>query len=65
LENNIDNNHLFYLNITEQLIEADGTVKDDVYEDGVHLSSGGLNVWAEALKPRLQKLFYQSNDDLK
>jgi lysophospholipase L1-like esterase len=65
LENNIDNNHLFYLNITEQLIESDGTVKDDVFEDGVHLSSGGLNVWAEALKPSLQELFYQSNINLK
>jgi lysophospholipase L1-like esterase len=57
LETSIDNEHLFYLNIGEQLIEEDGTVKDDVFEDGVHLSSVGLNVWAEALKPSLEELF--------
>jgi len=56
LESNIDDDHLFYLNIAEQLIEEDGTVKDDVFEDGVHLSSVGLNVWAEALRPSLEKL---------
>lgn len=65
LESNIDNNHLFYLNIAEQLIEEDGTVKDDVFEDGVHLSSDGLNVWAEALKPRLENLFDNHNNSLK
>lgn len=57
LETNIDNKHLFYLNIAEQLIEEDGTVKDDVFEDGVHLSSTGLDVWAEVLKPSLEELF--------
>jgi len=57
LENNVDNKHLFYLSIEEQLIEEDGTVKDDVFRDGVHLSSSGLNVWAEILKPRLEELF--------
>ena len=65
LESSIDNIHLFYLNIEEQLIEEDGTVKDDVFEDGVHLSSVGLNVWAEALKPSLEKLIDINNSNLK
>ena len=56
LETSIDNRYLFYLNIADQLIEEDGTVKNDVFEDGVHLSSTGLDVWAEALKPSLEKL---------
>ena len=57
LENSIDNKHLFYLDIAEQLVEEDGTAKDDVFEDGVHLSSTGLVVWAQALRPSLEKLF--------
>jgi len=57
LEHHIDNKQLYYLNIGEHLLEEDGTVKDGVFRDGVHLSSSGLNVWAEILKPRLEELF--------
>ncbi len=64
LENNIDNNHLFYLNIGEQLIEEDGTVKEDVFLDGVHLSSSGLDVWAETMKSKLEELFDRDNQRL-
>jgi lysophospholipase L1-like esterase len=64
LETNIDNKHLFYLNIGEQLIEENGNVKDDVFVDGVHLSSAGLNVWAEIMKPKLEKLLNSENKNL-
>ncbi len=64
LENNIDNRCLFYLNIGEQLIEENGIVKDDVFLDGVHLSSSGLDVWAEIMKPKLEELFDSDNKRL-
>jgi lysophospholipase L1-like esterase len=57
LETNIDNEQLFYLYIGDQLIEENGDVKDAVFLDGVHLSSAGLDVWAEYMKPKLEKLF--------
>jgi hypothetical protein len=57
LETNIDNEQLFYLYIGDQLIEENGDVKDAVFLDGVHLSSVGLDVWAEYMKPKLDKLF--------
>jgi len=57
LESNIDNKHLFYLYIGEQLIEENGNVKSDLFRDGVHLSSAGLKVWAETMKPKLEELF--------
>jgi len=57
LESKIDEEHLFYLYIGEQLIEENGTVKEDVFLDGVHLSSVGLDVWAETMKPKLEELF--------
>jgi lysophospholipase L1-like esterase len=64
LETNIDNEKLFYLYIGEQLIEENGNVKDDVFIDGVHLSSAGLNVWAEIMKPKLEELFNSENKSL-
>ena len=64
LENTIDNKHLFYLYIGEQLIEENGTVKDDVFLDGVHLNSSGLDVWAEIMKPKLEELFDSDNKRL-
>ena len=65
LENSIDDEHLYYLNIDEQLTNEDGTVTGDIFRDGVHLNSAGLNVWAEALKPSLENLFDIHNNDLK
>ena len=64
LESKIDNEHLFYLYIGEQLIEENGAVKDDVFLDGVHLSSSGLDVWAEIMKPKLEELLNSENTSL-
>jgi len=64
LESKVDKEYLFYLYIGEQLIKENGTVKDNVFLDGVHLSSSGLDVWAEIMKPKLEELFDSDNKRL-
>ena len=45
-----------YLNINAQLARADGTPREGVTVDGLHLSLAGYQVWADALKPILTEL---------
>jgi lysophospholipase L1-like esterase len=40
-----------YLNINRELAKADGTPREGVTVDGLHLSATGYQVWADALKP--------------
>ncbi|MES2507283.1 MAG: SGNH/GDSL hydrolase family protein [Verrucomicrobiota bacterium] len=44
-----------FLNITAQWLEADGTLSKDIMPDGVHPNQKGYAVWAEALKPVLDR----------
>jgi hypothetical protein len=40
-----------YLDINRQLAREDGSPRDGVTVDGLHLSVTGYQVWADALKP--------------
>ena len=40
-----------YLNINEKLADREGRLYDGVTEDGLHLSTKGYQIWADALKP--------------
>jgi (4-O-methyl)-D-glucuronate---lignin esterase len=45
-----------YLNINRDLAKADGTPREGVTVDGLHLSLAGYQVWADALKPILTEI---------
>lgn len=45
-----------FLNVNDQLADADGKLFDGMTVDGLHLSVKGYQVWANALKPILTEL---------
>jgi lysophospholipase L1-like esterase len=45
-----------YLDINRDLAKADGTPREGVTVDGLHLSVTGYQVWADALKPILTEI---------
>lgn len=46
-----------FLDIGERLVEPDGTISLEIMPDRLHVSSKGLDFWAEALVPVLDKIF--------
>jgi endo-1,4-beta-xylanase len=51
-----DGQNIFYLNINDKLSNPEGTPKEGMTIDGLHLSVTGYQVWADALKPLLTQL---------
>lgn len=43
------------LSINDRLLNPDGTFREGMFKDKVHLTAKGYQVWAEALRPLLQK----------
>lgn len=43
------------LSINGRLLNADGTFREGMFQDKVHLTSKGYQVWAEALLPLLDR----------
>lgn len=54
-----DNQHIFYLNINERFLAADGTLSREVMPDLLHLNESSYAVWAEAMEPTLVKLLQE------
>jgi beta-glucosidase len=51
-----DGKHIFYLNINDKFLEADGTLSKDVMPDLLHPNEKGYEIWAEAMEPMVKKL---------
>lgn len=51
-----DNRHVFYLNINQQFLAADGTLSKDIMPDLLHPNQKGYEIWARAMAPTLNKL---------
>jgi lysophospholipase L1-like esterase len=51
-----DGRKIRYVNINAQLARADGTPREGVTMDGLHLSLSGYQVWADALTPIFTEL---------
>lgn len=51
-----DGRAIRYVNINRELAREDGTPRDGVTVDGLHLSVAGYQVWANALTPLLREL---------
>lgn len=50
-----------FLDITQQLLEEDGTISREVMGDFLHPTAKGYSIWAEALKPHLAAKLQQSS----
>ncbi len=51
-----DGEHVFYLDIGPNFLEADGTLSKEVMPDLLHLNQKSYNTWAESIEPKLAEL---------
>jgi N-acetylglucosamine-6-sulfatase len=51
-----DETRVHYLDIGDAFLEPDDTISADVMPDGLHLSEGGYERWAQRLEPELKDL---------
>ena len=51
-----DQRQVWYLDVGPAFIEADGTIDPAVMPDGLHLSAKAYQLWADAMRPTIQKL---------
>lgn len=54
-----DGRDVFFLDINRALMNADGTLSEDVMPDLLHPNEKGYRIWAQAMEPALQKLLAQ------
>lgn len=49
-----DNQHVFFLDIGQQLLAPDPEMKTkEIFRDGLHLTPKGYQIWADAMNPKL------------
>lgn len=51
-----DDKQVFFLDIGQKFLEADGTLSKEVMPDLLHLSPKGYTIWAESIEPTLKPL---------
>jgi beta-glucosidase len=51
-----DGEHVHYLDIGPSFMREDGTLREDLMPDLLHLNRAGYLVWAEAMEPLVQRL---------
>lgn len=51
-----DGEHVHYLDIGKEFLDADGNIPRDVMSDGLHPTTKGYEIWAEAVKEPLANL---------
>lgn len=51
-----DRRTLFYMDIGDKFLAADGTIPPDVMYDGLHPAERGYEIWADAILPKVKEL---------
>lgn len=51
-----DKKNIFFLDIGNKLVEADGTLSKEVFYDGLHITKEGYIRWSDAIQPTVEKL---------
>jgi lysophospholipase L1-like esterase len=51
-----DGKNIFYLDIGDKFLEADGSLSKEIMPDFLHLSAAGYQRWADAISPKLAEL---------
>ncbi len=51
-----DGKHVFYLDIGPQFLTPDGTLEKQIMPDRLHLSPAGYEIWATAIRPKIDAL---------
>lgn len=56
-----DNEHVFYLDIGQKFLSADGSLPNDIMPDHLHPNAKGYEIWASAIEPTVAKLLGESS----
>jgi lysophospholipase L1-like esterase len=51
-----DGQNVFYMDIGNHFLAADGTLPTDVMGDGLHPNANGYRIWGEAINGRVREL---------
>ena len=51
-----DNKQVFYMDIGDKFLTADGTLTTEIMADGLHPTTKGYQIWADATLPRVKEL---------
>jgi N-acetylglucosamine-6-sulfatase len=51
-----DNQRVFYMDIGDKFLAPDGTLTTEIMPDGLHPSTQGYRIWAEAISGRVKEL---------
>ena len=51
-----DDKTVFFLDIADKFLDADGNLPKDIMPDRLHPNSKGYEIWAEAMEPMIKKL---------
>jgi beta-glucosidase len=51
-----DGSMIYYLDISDNFVDTDGSIPKDIMPDFLHLSPKGYQIWARAMEPKLAKL---------
>lgn len=54
-----DNEKIFFLNINNAFLDADGVLSKDIMPDLLHPNEKGYEIWAQAMEPELRRLLQQ------
>ena len=57
LEGYADGQRVFFLNLNDKFLEADGTLPKSIMPDLLHPNEKGYAIWAESMEPTIEKLF--------
>jgi lysophospholipase L1-like esterase len=56
LAKSADNKRVFFMDIGDKFLTADGTLTTEIMPDGLHPSEKGYQIWADAILPRVKEL---------
>ena len=51
-----DNKQVFFMDIGDKFLTADGTLTTEIMADGLHPTAKGYQVWADAILPQVKSL---------
>ncbi len=52
-----DGNKVIYMDLSDKFLQPDGTLPRDMMPDTLHPSTKGYEVWADAIRPEIEKVF--------
>ena len=52
-----DGKKVIYVNFNDKFLEPDGTLSKDIMPDSLHPSAKGYEIWADAIRPQIEKVF--------